>query len=54
MGRSSGSCELNHKIYEVKVPTIFYLRIKHSSFKKNHSLCIGDNHGTVLEYVKMK
>ena len=32
---------------EVKVTTIFHCRIKHGLFP---SLCIGDNHGTVLKF----
>jgi len=32
---------------EVKATTIFYRKIKHSSYP---SLCIGENDGTILEF----
>jgi len=35
-------------MWEVKVTAMFYLRIKHASFP---SLCIGEIHRTVLEYI---
>ena len=56
MGTSWEAYELNHEYYisfikctrEVNETTIFYHSIKHGSFS---FLCIGDNHGTVLENV---
>jgi len=47
MGTSSSAYELNHEYaWELKVTTMFY-RINKTQFVP--SLCIGDNHGTVLE-----